>query len=110
MLDLLQNANLVLRLGVELALLVAVGHAAWRGIRPRAVRAVAAVSLPTTVAVLWATVVHGATVPAPVQLAAQAVLFGTGVAGLVAVHRGRLAACFTAVIVVNAALMGLLAQ
>ena len=44
MLDLLQNANLAVRLGVELALLVAVGYAAWRGIPRRSLRLVAVIA------------------------------------------------------------------
>lgn len=110
MIALLQNANLAVRLGVEIALLVAVGYAAWRAIPHPALRILATVVLPVLVAVVWATVVHGTDVPGSVRVGAQIVLFAAGVAGLAAVHRVRLAAGFAAVIVLNAGLMTLWAQ
>ena len=105
MLALLQNANLVVRLGVEIALLVAVGYAAWRAVPHRGLRMLATVGLPVLVAVVWATVVHGTEVPGSVRVGAQIVLFAAGVIGLAAVHRARLAAVFAAVILLNAGLM-----
>ena len=110
MLTVLQNVNLVVRLGVEFALLVAVGYAAWRAISHRGLRVLATFSLPVLVAVVWATVVHGTDVPGFVRVGAQIVLFAAGVAGLAAVHRARLAAVFAAVIVLNAGLMTVWAQ
>jgi hypothetical protein len=110
MLTLLQNTNLAVRFALEVALLVAVGYAAWHGIPRRGLRLVAVLALPVAVAVVWATVVHGAEVPAAVRVAAQVVLFGAAVTGLVLVRRARLAAGFAALVAVNAGLMTLWAQ
>jgi hypothetical protein len=110
MLSLLQDANLALRFGLELALLGAVGYAAWRLVAPGSVRAVAVVGLPLAVAAVWVTVVHGAGVPGPVRLAAQVVLFGVAVAGLAAVRHIGLAAGFAAAVIANAVLMTVWAQ
>jgi hypothetical protein len=110
MITLVQNVNLAVRFGVEVALLVAVGYAAWRGIPRRGLRVCAATALPLAVAVVWATVVHGAAVPEAARLGAQIVLFGAAVTGLVLVRRARLAAGFAAVAVLNAGLMSLWAQ
>jgi Protein of unknown function (DUF2568) len=110
MLSLLQNANLALRFALELALLGAVGCAAWRLVPQGGLRVVATVGLPLAVAVVWATVVHGAGVPGPVRLAAQVVLFGATVAGLAAARHVGLAAGFAAAVLANAVLMTLWAQ
>ena len=110
MLDLLQNANLAVRLGLEVALLLAVGYAAWRGIPHRGLRLVAVFALPLSVAVLWVMVVHGSGVPAPLQIAAQIALFAAAATGLVLVRRARLAAGFAVVALANACLMAIWAQ
>src|SRR3954454_5317758 len=110
MLDLLQNANLAVRLGVEVALLVAVGYAAWRGISHRTLRLVAVFALPLSVAVLWVTVVHGSGVPAPLRGGAQIALFTAAATGLVLVRRARLATGFAVVALANASLMAIWAQ
>jgi len=110
MLDLLQNANLAVRLCVEVALLVAVGYAAWRGISHRSLRLVAVFALPLSVAVLWVTVVHGSGVPAPLRGGAQIALFTAAATGLVLVRRARLAAGFAVVALANAGLMAIWAQ
>lgn len=110
MLDLLQNANLAVRFGLEVALLVAVGYAAWRGIPQRGLRLVAVFALPLSVAVLWVTVVHGSGVPAPLRSGAQIALFAAAATGLVLVRRARLAAGFAVVAIANASLMAIWAQ
>jgi hypothetical protein len=108
--DLILNANLAVRLGVEVALLLAVGYAAWRGITRRSLRLVAVVALPLSVAVLWVTVVHGSGVPAPLRIGAQMALFAAAATGLVLVRRARLAAGFAVVALANACLMAIWAQ
>jgi len=110
MLTLLQNTNLAVRFGLELALLTAVGYTAWRTIPTGAVRVVAAVVLPVLVAVVWATVVHGSGVPSVVQVGIQVVLFTAAACGLAAVHHARLGASFAALVILNAVLMSAWAQ
>ena len=108
--DLMQNANLAVRFAVEIGLLAAVGYAAWRGIARRSLRRVAVILLPLSVAVLWATVVHGNGVPGPLRLCTQVALFTAAVTGLVLVRRARLAAGFAVVALANAGLMTIWVQ
>jgi len=110
MLDLLQTANLAIRFGVEIALLVAVGYTAWRALPHRGLRLLATITLPVAVAVVWATVVHGTAVPQTARVGAQLALFAVGAAGLAAVRRVRLATAFATVALVNAGLMAIWAQ
>lgn len=108
MLTIAENLNLAVRLGVELALLAAVGYWAWRTVRGRA-RVATTIAAPLAVAIIWATVVHG-TGPAAVRLGTQVLLFAVATAALLAVHRPRLVAAFVSVVTVNAALMAVWAQ
>jgi hypothetical protein len=106
----LQSANLMLRFLLELTLLAVAALAAWRSFDRGWVRLAASTAAPLAVGVLWATVVHGGQVPAPVRLATQVVLFGLAVAALIRLGRRRLAAGFAAVVVANAVLMTAWAQ
>jgi hypothetical protein len=106
----LQSANLILRFFLELALLAVAALVAWRSFDRTWLRVAAATAAPLAVGVLWATVVHGAHVPAPVRIATQVVLFGLATAGLARLGRRRLAAGFAAVVVANAVLMTAWAQ
>lgn len=110
MLSLLQNTNLAVRFGLELALLAAVSYTAWRTMPTGVLRLVGAVAVPILVAVVWATVVHGSGVPAAVQVGTQVLLFAAAACGLAAVHHTRLGASFAALAVVNAVLMTVWAQ
>jgi hypothetical protein len=106
----LQSANLLLRFLLELTLLAVAALVAWRSFDRTGVRVAAATVAPLAVAVLWATVVQGAQVPAPVRLGTQVVLFGLAVVALARLGRRRLAAGFAAVTVANAVLMTVWAQ
>ena len=106
----LQSANLMLRFLLELALLAVAALVAWRSFERTWVRLAAATAALGAVGVLWATVVHGAHVPASVRLGTQVVLFGLAVVALARLGRRRLAAGFAAVVVANALLMTAWAQ
>lgn len=101
----LKNLNLALRFGLELSLLAALAIYCWRTLPAGAARVTGTVGVPIVVMVVWAIVVHGATVPAPVQIAVQVVLFGAAVATVAALRRPELAATFAATAALNAALM-----
>jgi hypothetical protein len=82
MLTAAQGLNLAVRFGLELALLAVVAVAAWRGTRSRAARLAAVVLLPGAVAVGWVLLVHGPSVPGPVQIAAQLAALAVGLTAL----------------------------
>jgi hypothetical protein len=105
MLTTAQNANLAVRFALELALLASVSAWAWRTLPAGVPRLLATIALPLLVAVIWATVVHGASVPVAVQIAAQIALFTTAALALVRIGQPRAAAAFAVVAVLNAALM-----
>ncbi len=105
MLALAQNTNLAVRFLLELVVLAAVSYAAWRLIEPVAPRVLLAVTLPAAVAVLWATLVHGAGVPGWISVTAQVAVFAAAAAALAATQHVRLASAFVATAAINAALM-----
>ncbi|SNR90477.1 Protein of unknown function [Geodermatophilus saharensis] len=84
MLTAAQDLNLAVRFGLELGLLAVVAVASWRGVRSRAARLAAVVLVPGAVAVGWVLLVHGASVPQPVQTGAQ---LGALALGLLAFRR-----------------------
>lgn len=91
-------ANLLVRFLLEVGLLVALGAWAWgRG------GAVAGIAVPALTMVVWATVVHGASVPGPVRFGVQVVVFAAAIATLA--DRPALASALAAVSVVNALLL-----
>lgn len=101
----LKTLNLALRFGLELILLAALASYCWHTLPSGTARVAGAVGVPIVVAVVWATVVHGANVPAPIQVAVQVVLFGAAVASVAALRDAKLAAAFAATAAINAALM-----
>ena len=106
MLTAAQHLNLAVRFALELGLLAVVAVAAWRGARSRTGRLAAVVLLPGAVAVGWVLLVHGASVPQPVRIAAQLAALALG---LTALRRlgGRLptTAAVAVIAVGNAALL-----
>lgn len=108
--DWLVATNLEVRFLLELGLLVVFAYVPWRTIRPRGARITASIALPVLVAIIWATVVHGESVPQPARLAVQIILFAAAVVSLAYVGRPRLAAAFALVALVNAGLMVLWSQ
>jgi hypothetical protein len=106
--DVLQQGNLVVRLAVEVAALVAIGMWGWQRGRRSWSRLGFAVAAPVAAATSWALLAApGAvvTVPGPAQAAVQVAVLGAGVAALAATGRRAPAAAFAAVAVGNAALM-----
>lgn len=107
-LDVAQTANLVVRLAVEMAALLALGAWGWhRGRRPWS-RVGLTAGIPAAAATTWALfAAPGATlsVPGVAQLAVQVLVLGSAAAALVAAGRRRMAAAFVAVAVGNALLM-----
>ena len=101
----LKTLNLTLRFGLELALLGAIAIYYWRTIPNGSLRTAATIGVPVVVITIWATVVHGANVPTPVQLAVQVALFGAGVAAIAALRRPELATTFGITVFLNATLM-----
>jgi len=106
----LKNLNLALRFGLELTLLAALAIYCWRTFPAGAAQVAATIGVLIVVMVIWATVVHGAGVPAPVRVAVQVLLFGVAVASAAALRRPELAAILAAATAVNAALMALWGQ
>ncbi len=106
MLTAAQDLNLAVRFGLELALLAVVALAAWGSARSRATRLAAVVLVPGAVGVGWVLLVHGASVPPPVRIAAQ---LGALALGLTALRRlgARLSttAAVAVIAVGNAALL-----
>jgi hypothetical protein len=82
MLTAAQDLDLAVRFGLEQALLALVAVAAWRGARSRTGRLAAVVLLPGAVAVGWVLLVHGASVPQPVRVAAQLAALALGLTAL----------------------------
>jgi hypothetical protein len=103
----LKAANLAVRFGLELALLVSLAVFCWRTLPAGAVRFAGTVGVPIVVMLVWAVVVHGAAVPAAVQLGTQVMLFGLAVGTLAALRRPDLAVGFGGACAANAALMSL---
>ena len=101
----LKTINIGLRFGLEVALLTVLAVYCWRTIPPGAARLAATVAVPLAVMTVWATVVHGATIPSGVQLATQVALFALAAAAIAAQRRPELAALFLSVVAANAALM-----
>jgi hypothetical protein len=101
-----QDLDLAVRLGLGLALLAVLALAACRGARSLAARLAAAVLVPGAVAVGRVLLVHGASVPQPVRIAAQ---LGVLTLGLTSLRRlgARLptTAAVAALAVGNAALL-----
>jgi Protein of unknown function (DUF2568) len=110
MLQTLQTLNLILRFGLELALLAALAVWAWRRIERQAPRILAAVGLPLAMAVAWGTFVHGELIPSLTGVLVEVAFFAAAAAALVAVRRPRLAAAFVGAVVVNAGLTTVWAQ
>src|SRR3712207_2691764 len=77
-----QNLNLLVRLALELALLVVVAVAAWRGSRSPAARVAGVVLVPSAVALGWMLLVRGDSIPQPVRTAAQVAALAVGVVAL----------------------------
>jgi Protein of unknown function (DUF2568) len=86
-----QNANLAVRLVLELALLAVVTSATWRGLRRPAARLAGVVLVPAAVVAGWVLLVHGQSVPEPVRIAAQVGALALGVAALRRLGAGPLA-------------------
>jgi uncharacterized protein DUF2568 len=105
MLQTLQSLNLLLRLALELAILVALAVWAWRRIQRPALRLLAVVLLPLGAAVAWGAFVHGELVPSVGGVLVEIALFAAAAAALVAVRHPRLAAAFVGAVVVNAGVM-----
>lgn len=108
MITALEQANLALRLVLEMLMLALVTLAAWRSpgagasrVLRGAVAAVAAVG----VMVVWAFVVHS-TRAWPVRASVQVVLFGAAAWTLAGRRGQRVGGVFAGAVVVNAALMG----
>jgi hypothetical protein len=110
MATIIEPANLALRFLLELGILGATGYCAWRSIERPRLAVAAAVTVPLVIATVWATVVHGAGVPRPVQIATQVLLFGVAVAALIGTGFPKLAAAFGSLALANAVLMLALAQ
>jgi Protein of unknown function (DUF2568) len=104
MLTAAQNANLLVRFLLELALLTVVGLTAWRSLRSPVWRGIAVVAAPAAVAVGWAVLVQG-DVSAPVRAGAQLAALLLGVGCLLRLGTPRLAGALTAVALLNAALL-----
>jgi hypothetical protein len=77
-----QAANLALRFGPEMALLAVVAVVAWRSGHSPVIRWTRVVVLTGAVAVAWALLVHGDSVPTPVRVIAQVAALVLGVAAL----------------------------
>jgi hypothetical protein len=77
-----QAANLALRFGPEMALLAVVAVVAWRSGHSPVTRWTRVVLLTGAVAVAWALLVHGDSVPTPVRVIAQVAALVLGVAAL----------------------------
>jgi hypothetical protein len=111
--ELLQNANLALRLAVELAALAALGMWGWQyGRRPWR-RIALAIGAPLTAAVVWALLAAPGAVlraPGPVQAAVQVAVLGAATGALAATGRRATAGAFAAVAVGNAGLMAVWGQ
>ncbi|WP_448640867.1 hypothetical protein [Geodermatophilus sp. URMC 63] len=87
-----QDLNLAVRFGLELGLLAVVAVAARRGARSRTGRLAAVVLVPGAVAVGWVLLVHGASVPQPVRVAAQLGALALGLTAALAVGNAALLA------------------
>jgi hypothetical protein len=113
MIGLLQTINLVARLTVELAALVALSCWGFHLERSPAMRIVAGVGTPLAATVVWALfaspntdlTVNGAT-----KMAIQVLVFAAATGALMRLGRTRLAIAFAALAGVNAALMTTWAQ
>ena len=103
--SIIEQANLALRFTLELGIVAAAACWAWRTIHPAWLGLTAALAIAAAIAALWASVVHGATVPPAVQLMTQVALFGLAVAALAHLGHRKLAGAFGSVALLNAALM-----
>lgn len=99
------TANLALRFLLEMAILSAAGLWTWRALPVGWLRIVAAVAVVCLIATVWATVVHGAAVPAPARLAAQIVIFAAATLAIADLWQPQTAAAFAGIVLANAALL-----
>lgn len=99
------TANLAVRFILELSILAAAATWTWRAAPAGSLRIVAAAAVVIVLGTIWATVVHGTSVPAAAQLGAQAVIFAAATLAIAEIWRPAPAAAFAAIALVNAALL-----
>jgi hypothetical protein len=113
MISLLQTINLVTRLAVELAALVALSYWGFHLGRRTVVRIVAGIGAPLIAAVVWglfASPNTHLTVTGATKATIQMLVFAAATGALVRLARPRLAVAFGSLAAVNAALIALWAQ
>ena len=113
MIDLLQLANVVLRLLLEFGALVALAYAGYHSSRRRVVRGALAILAPLIAAALWLTL--GApggerTLDDPWHLLLEIAIFGGAAVGLVPTGRVRVGVAFFLLFALNRALLYLWGQ
>ena len=104
----IHSANLGLRFILELCALAALGYWGWRTGGTTLTKLGLAAGIVIATAVVWGTFVApnaSVSVPSPVHVLLQVLVFGTAAAALYTLHRPTMASLFAAVVVVNAALM-----
>lgn len=95
-------ATLAVRFMLEIAILAAAAVWTWQAVPAGSLRVPAAAGAVLGVGTIWATVVHGASVPAPAQLAAQIVIFAAATVAIAQVWRPTPAAAFAGIALLNA--------
>jgi hypothetical protein len=104
----IHSANLGLRFILELAALAALGYWGYRTGGTTVAKIGLAAGAVLATAVVWATFVApnaSVSVPGPVHILLQVLVFGAAAAALFTLHRPTLASAFSATVLVNAALM-----
>jgi Protein of unknown function (DUF2568) len=99
------TTNLAVRFALELSVLAAAAAWTWRIMPAGWPRISAAIAVVIALGTIWATVVHGASVPAAAQLGTQIVIFAAATLAIAEVWRPVPAAAFAAVALVNAVLL-----
>ena len=107
MLSTAKAANLAVRFLAEVGLLVAVTAGAWQSLSQPALRWIAVVGAPVTLAIGWVALVHGNGTPAWAGIATQAVALLIAVAAMPRISTPTLTAALAGVALVNAALLAL---
>jgi|SRR5579884_2448708 len=104
----IHSANLGLRFILELCALAALGCWGWRTGGTTLTKLGLAAGAVIATAVVWGTFVApnaSVTVPSPLHVLLEVLVFGTAAAALYTLHRPTMASAFAIAVVANAALM-----
>lgn len=104
----IHSANLGLRFILELCALAALGYWGWHTGGTTLSKIGLATGAVIAIAVIWGAFVApnaSVSVPGPVHVLLQVLVFGTAAGALYTVHRPTMASVFAATVVANAALM-----